>query len=330
MKGFYTSVNVGYSIYWTTDETDAVEKAFSIVHLLIGQVYMSILMAVVASNLIITKRVWYGEKLLQEQLQRQRMQDSVPQLIYHYLQYCFSKHKVSFLFIFWLALGVTWSCSTINWPFVQGCYFAITSLSMGGIWPIPENSEDSSYFFVAVYTAIGAPILLLNASIIAEYIAHLGNSYLVENVVYRPVKQKEIAYMQRMGMEDGSGQLDEQEYVLLTLIRLNALPLDLVSTIVEMFNILDDNNTGNIAYADIINHKLTDNIDSSNTSDKRRGSMDFSELRGANSTTDSTKQQGTGSCSSKSDNTSGTSVKVGLEFVTASKEELEQQGEIIE
>ena len=271
MKGFYSSVNVGYSIYWTADERDSVEKAFSVVHLLIGQVFMSVLMAVVASNLIITKSVWYGEKQLQEQLKLQRLNDSTPQLMLHYIQYFISKYKVSVLFFVWLALGATWSCLTVRWPVIQGVYFAITSLSMGGIWSIPENSEDSSFFFVAIYTAIGAPILLLNASIIAEYIAHLGNSYLVENVVYRAVNQKEIEYMQRVGMEDGSGQLDEQEYVLLTLIRLRALPHEIVSTIVEMFNILDDNNSGNIPYADIINHKLTGDKESTS---KRGRSLD--------------------------------------------------------
>lgn len=273
---------------------------------------MSILMAVVASNLIITKRVWYGEKQLQEQLKRQRQQDSLPQLIYHYLQYIISRHKVTVLFLFWLALGVTWSCFTIKWPFIQGVYFAITSLSMGGIWPIPENSEDSSYFFVAVYTAIGAPILLLNASIIAEYIAHLGNSYLVENVVYRRVKKREIEYMQRVGMEDGSGQLDEQEYVLLTLVRLNALPHEIVSTIVEMFNILDVNNSGNIPYADIINHKLTD--DGGNSEKRRNSSSDFDAIGGGSSKNSSSKSQ-----------PSNTSVKVGLDFSSTAQQELQSQ-----
>jgi hypothetical protein len=250
------SVNVGYSVYWTSEESDPIEKAFSVAHLLVGQVFMSVLMAVVASNLIITKSVWYGEKQLQEQLKIQREQDSLLELIYHYLQYLFSKFKVTLLLIVWLAIGAFWSCYTVKWPVIQGLYFAITSLSMGGIWSIPENSKDASYFFVGLYTALGAPILLLNASMMAEYIAHLGNSYLVENVVYRAVNKREIEYMQLVGMEDGSGQLDEQEYVLLTLIRLKALPHDIVSTIVEMFNMLDDSNSGNIPYADIINHKL--------------------------------------------------------------------------
>jgi hypothetical protein len=256
LKGFYMSVNVGYSVYWTSEESDPIEKAFSVAHLLVGQVFMSVLMAVVASNLIITKSVWYGEKQLQEQLKIQREQDSLLELIYHYLQYLFSKFKVTLLLIVWLAIGAFWSCYTVKWPVIQGLYFAITSLSMGGIWSIPENSKDASYFFVGLYTALGAPILLLNASMMAEYIAHLGNSYLVENVVYRAVNKREIEYMQLVGMEDGSGQLDEQEYVLLTLIRLKALPHDIVSTIVEMFNMLDDSNSGNIPYADIINHKL--------------------------------------------------------------------------
>ena len=284
MKGFYSSVNVGYSIYWTADESDPIEKAFSVIHLLIGQVFMSVLMAVVASNLIITKSVWYGEKQLQELWEKRRRSYSTLRLVYYYIVYFVYCYRVTLLFLVWLAVGATWSCHTIKWPVVQGIYFAITSLSMGGIWSIPENSADSSYFFVAIYTAFGAPILLLNASIMAEYIAHLGDSYLVENVVYRTVNQKEIEYMQRVGMEDGSGQLDEQEYVLLTLIRLKALPHEIVTTIIEMFNILDTNNLGNIPYADIINHQLADDnsegkcMDMYELSLKKKDSMKFDEI----------------------------------------------------
>jgi hypothetical protein len=56
-RGFYLSVNVGYAIYWTTEEIYASTKAFSVLHVLLGQLITTIAMASFAGRL---KRHWYN------------------------------------------------------------------------------------------------------------------------------------------------------------------------------------------------------------------------------------------------------------------------------
>ena len=52
------SVNVGYSIFWTTDGNERSVKAFSVCHLIVGQAMISFAMAAFAQSLIASKNMW--------------------------------------------------------------------------------------------------------------------------------------------------------------------------------------------------------------------------------------------------------------------------------
>ena len=69
------------------------------------------------------------------------------------------KLKVHILFVLWTAIGVVFSCSLMGWSFVDGFYFAISTMSTGGMWPIASDSPDWAFVFVALYVVSGVPIM---------------------------------------------------------------------------------------------------------------------------------------------------------------------------
>ncbi len=50
-------------------------------------------------------------------------------------------------------------------------YFAISSLSTGGLHGIPPDSGDWMFFFVGLYAATGVPIMGLTMGYFAGYVA---------------------------------------------------------------------------------------------------------------------------------------------------------------
>lgn len=52
------SVNVGYSVFWTSWNMDQIEKLFTVCHLVTGQILNSFAMAAFARHLLAAKDLW--------------------------------------------------------------------------------------------------------------------------------------------------------------------------------------------------------------------------------------------------------------------------------
>ena len=168
-----------------------------------------------------------------------------------FFTYYIWKYRAFFLFGLWLCFGVMWSVGNIKWSIVQGFYFSITSMSTGGIWSIPDDSPDSFFFVVGVYTCTGAPIMLLSFGSLAHSIADLGQEKTLRNKIQAPITQDEILIMYELGVEDGDGFIDRCEYIILMIIRLKAMKIDLIDAIADRFCDLDVDGDGLVSYEEI-------------------------------------------------------------------------------
>ena len=248
-RGFYMSVNVGYAIYWTEEEDSASTKAFSVINVLLGQLLTTVAMAFFAGRL---KQHWYAEAEEKNKLDDVNANSNI--FYFHFMKvlFCIKKNHVHCLSFLWLAFGVVWSLVALEWSFVDALYFSITSLSTGGIWSIPEDASDTSYFIVALFTSTGAPVLCLSGGLIAYSLCRLAHDSDITEAMHLPITKEELELMQVLDIDKDDGHVDITEYVMLMLIRIKAVQPELIAAVLAHFNSIDSNAEGQFAYDKIL------------------------------------------------------------------------------
>ena len=162
--------------------------------------------------------------------------------------------KIHLIFLLWVVIGVLWSCLAAKWPVIQGFYFAVSSLTTGGLWPIPEGSPAWHYAFTAFYVVAGVPVMAISLGMIANSVSNIGGSRLLKQKISARISDEEIDMMESFGIVDDDGSIDAKEFAILTLVRIGALQPSLICMIHERFEEIDVNKTGSITYEDLKNH----------------------------------------------------------------------------
>lgn len=162
--------------------------------------------------------------------------------------------KIHIIFLLWVFIGVLWSCLAIEWPVIEGVYFAVSSLTTGGLWPIPEDSPAWHYAFTAFYLVGGVPIMAISLGMIANSVSNIGGSRLLEQKISARITDEEIDMMESFGIVDDDGSIDAKEFAILTLVRIGALQPSLICMIHERFEEIDVDKKGSITYDDLKNH----------------------------------------------------------------------------
>ena len=283
-RGFYMSVNVGYAIYWTQEETDGIEKTFSILHIIVGQIIVSFALAAFAHTLTNSSKEWYtaesekAEASTPSKFNLLQMQKSmrwtsstfveddesfsershlipIKTMIFGHMKvvakrihYFYTQNKVHFFLLLYVVFGVVWSSLTVQWPLIEGLYFTITSLSTGGIWSIPDDSKDIMYFIVAIFTCTGAPIMCLSGGVFAHRMSRIGEAAYIQKTINAAITLEELGMMNQLDIDDGDGFIDETEYIILILVRLKAIRPELIAAILARFRHLDADGLGAIPY----------------------------------------------------------------------------------
>ena len=149
-KGFYMAINVGYSIGWGyPSEVSYQTRIFSIFYILVGASAVAASLSFFAKSVIKSSKDWYSNALYQEQYKHSS----------NFEKYTLwaKLHETSLKFIaiwpLWILTLMTFSLLTVKWDWTQAIYFAISSLSTGGLWPIPKDSPDW-YFAFGEYVSI--------------------------------------------------------------------------------------------------------------------------------------------------------------------------------
>ena len=274
-----------YSIYWTQEESDAMEKMFSVCHIIIGQIMVSLALAAFAKGLTHSTREWYSAESAREQAASSRFtlskgssmtfQWSAPEggvleegsdcaggalvpvqsVLFGYLlnvvrtvQLFYSQQKVHLFLGLWLIFGVAWSKASVGWSLVEALHFSVTSLSTGGIWAIPEDSSDLQHFVVAVFTCTGAPIMCLSGGVFAHWLSTLGEAAHRRRTLRAAISLEELRLMNTLEIDDGDGFIDQTEYVILVLVRIRAIRPELIAAILARFRHLDADGLGAVPY----------------------------------------------------------------------------------
>ena len=87
--------------------------------------------------------------------------------------------------------------------------------------------------------------------IFAHRLSKVGSGHLLAPELNRQISLEELDMMHTVGIEDGDGYIDRCEYIILMLVRLKALRPELISTITDRFNFLDEKENGWLTYDEI-------------------------------------------------------------------------------
>lgn len=155
-KGHYYAVNVGLNIgwNWSLEESDG-SKVFSILYLLLGYFLISCFVVFVGDMVISRAGRLDGETNKNDSEVGGQL-SIILQIVAAWLLY--------------VSVGVIWSTQLLGWSVLDGFYFSLSSLSAGGMYSIPDGTDDYVYGVAGIYTAIGIPLMVLTFGLLASWL----------------------------------------------------------------------------------------------------------------------------------------------------------------
>lgn len=138
-KGFYMAVNVGYSIGWGyPSENSNGSRVFSTFYVLIGSSAVAASLGYFAQSMIASSKNWYAKALTEQKFKNA---SDLEKCIYWAKMNEGALQIIGMWFV-WIVSMIIFSLCTVKWNFSQALYFAVSSLSTGGLWAIPSDSPE--------------------------------------------------------------------------------------------------------------------------------------------------------------------------------------------
>ncbi len=257
MRGFYFAVNVGYSIgYGDMTETIDQSQIFSTVYVIVGASFIGAGLGFFAEKILSESDDWYlraqQEVVFETHLagQSNMLNSGILFIRFHW-----NRLRVLVLWLLFIIICVICCIELNDWSFTTALYFAVSSLSTGGLVSLPLNSPDSYYFAVGLYGAFGIPIMALAMGNLASFFIDSGDMSDTLEAVTSTVTAEEVEKLRTLGLEDGDGQLDKSEFIILCLLRLGTDP-ELISFVEMYFRELDVDNSGFLTLEELQNPKV--------------------------------------------------------------------------
>lgn len=143
------AVNVGYSVGWGfPGDFNIAALWFSTFYVMTGVVAVAGIIGLFTDSVIEGRKQWVTNAL--ERNEREDRGNQKESKFHRIKKFLIEKHAsyISLVIVLvWIILGIVWSMKTIKWSFSEAVYFAVSSLSTGGLWPIPEESSNEKYGF---------------------------------------------------------------------------------------------------------------------------------------------------------------------------------------
>lgn len=123
--------------------------------------------------------------------------------------------------------------------------------------PIPDDSPDWLFGVTGFFAALGVPIMgVAMASLGALLMERRDDMDEMKKIIEAEVTAEEILDLQRFGLEDGDGEIDKAEFVILCMVRLGTDPR-LVQFISDQFQKLDDDGSNSLSILEITRGRVS-------------------------------------------------------------------------
>lgn len=256
-RALYMAVNVGYSIGWGDILEDLqTSQAFSTFYVIVGASFIGAGLGFFAEGVVAESGDWYLRAQKDCALQATMAKKSnYLQRAWVYINFHWDKLRGIVIWLLFLIIGTIFAAELNNWTFITALYFAVSTMSTGGLVSLPENSPDYSYLLLGLYAAFGIPIMGVAMASLAGFFIEGGDANDALEAVTAEVTEEEILNLNALGLEDGDGALDKAEYIILILLRLGNDP-ELISFIEKYFRGLDKDGSGTLSLEELRNPTL--------------------------------------------------------------------------
>ena len=123
--------------------------------------------------------------------------------------------------LIWVGIMVAFSLFGMGWSFIQALYFAVSTLSTGGHWGLPEHgTPDWLWPVTAFFAMLGVPIMAVAMAQLATMLVDEGDLDSTKAQIVEDVTGEELLMLRKFGLENGDGVIDSAEYIILCMVRM--------------------------------------------------------------------------------------------------------------
>jgi hypothetical protein len=156
--------------------------------------------------------------------------------------------------VIWIGIMSVYSIFGYGWSYVQAQYFAISTLSTGGLWGVKPDAPSWMFGVTGFFGALGVPLMAVAMAQLASLMIDTGDLEATKRTIVEDVTGEELLMLRKFGLESGDGVIDNAEYIILCMVRMGQDP-HLIEFIVNEFKRLDDDNSGFLTIEEITGGK---------------------------------------------------------------------------
>jgi hypothetical protein len=249
-KGFYYSVNVGYSIGWgVLNDNSTACKAFSVVYILIGAIFVSRWLVYLIEKTVEESNDSAAHKIIADNIRRTSKLKGILLELFIYIVINNSKLFVIYIWFLFVIFGTLSSCYIIGWSMIDGLYFSISSMSTGGLWGIPYSSPDYVFALVGLFASIGVPVMGMamgnTAALIVEAKVFFAAEEEEEYRKWINIPKDDVDLLKLLNHENTEHEINQNEYIILKLIKTKKVKVETIRNICEEFSSLSSTSVSN-------------------------------------------------------------------------------------
>lgn len=279
-KGFYMAVNTGYSIGWGDISEDKLYyQWFSLFYVLAGASFVGMALGFFADSVVADCNNWYINAQIEHKFDKDY--DEAKHYVTKFFLWCefhWTKVRAVVAWSVFVAAASVGSCVTQDWPFVTGLYFAVSSMSTGGLQALePLKTSEVQYFFTGVLGALGVPLMGVAMATLAGFFIETGDIKTTMSQIREDITADEIDMLVDLDLADADGTIDKTEFIILCMVRTGAADPLLIKLIKEYFDILDEDGSGDLDLKEItasakeVAQHTRERVANSNRADGGRG-----------------------------------------------------------
>jgi len=176
---------------------------------------------------------------------------------YRWCVFNWEKIRALVVWVIFIICATIGSCMANDWPFVTGLYFAISSLSTGGLVALPAGSAEWMYFWTGFYAAFGVPLMGVAMATLAGFF--MGGNSIDDAMaqITEAVTEDEVRQLEELGLADKDGQIDLSEYMILCMVRIGAADPNLILMIKECYESMDTDHSGGLSINEIVGKTMS-------------------------------------------------------------------------
>ncbi len=244
----------GYSIGWGDYPEDGLPlQWFSTFYVMAGASFVGAALGFFADAAVHDSNNWYEAQQLEHKYQRELSSHTsfVVKAVF-WFSYNYQTIRPVLWWLGFTFVGTLWGCLTQDWPFPTGLYFAVSSMSTGGLQSVDASkTNDDMYFLIGVFSALGVPLMGLAMATVAKGLISTEDISDTMAEIRKDVTIEEVAMLTELGLADDSGEIDKAEFILLCVIRIGAADPMILQLIGEYFDVLDDDGSGSLSMDEI-------------------------------------------------------------------------------